>query len=349
MSGVASATNVLIQVSEASQVAEARRAAVSLGQKIALDETTSGQLAIVVTEAATNLIKHGGGGAILLSAHGRRGGSGVEMLAMDNGPGMPDLGRCSADGYSTAGSPGNGLGAIRRLSTSHDIYSAPGLGTVVMAWLRNATARVPFPTVSPQFQIGGICVPQLHEEVCGDAWIAHPRPEGIRVLLADGLGHGVGAADAALAALDLASAHVADSVGDLMGRLHDGLRATRGAAVAAAEIDLRRSLVRFAGLGNISGSVVMVDAPRRQMVSHNGTAGHQARKIQEFTYPWSAESLLILHSDGISTQWALEKYPGLAVRHPSVIAGVLFRDFARGRDDASVVVVRRNGRQEEFV
>src|SRR4051794_33823049 len=152
-----------------------------------------------------------------------------------------------------------------------------------------------------------------------------------------------------MAALDLAAANASDSVSDLMSRLHDGLRATRGAAVAAAEIDVRAGVVRFAGLGNIAGSVYKPDAPRRQMVSHNGTAGHQARKIQEFTYPWTADSLLILHSDGIGTHWSLDKYPGLATHHPSVIAAVLFRDFARGRDDASVVVVRQMSAGEEFV
>jgi hypothetical protein len=94
-------------------------------------------------------------------------------------------------------------------------------------------------------------------------------------------------------------------------------------------------------LGNIAGSIVTDDAPRRQMVSHNGTAGHQGRRIQEFTYPWSRTSLLILHSDGVSTHWSLEKYPALTLRRPSLVAGVLFRDFGRGRDDASVVVVRQ--------
>src|SRR5436853_5031629 len=110
-----SVTNLVTPVSEASQVAEARRAAASLAQKTGMDETVAGKLAIVVTEAATNLVKHGGGGSILLSAHERRGASGVEMLAIDKGPGMADIHRCAGDGYSTAGSPGNGLGAIARL------------------------------------------------------------------------------------------------------------------------------------------------------------------------------------------------------------------------------------------
>jgi hypothetical protein len=159
-------------------------------------------------------------------------------------------------------------------------------------------------------------------------------------MVADGIGHGLGAAEASLSAVDIAAAHPHSSVTDLIQRVHDGLRSSRGAAVAAAEIDPAASEVRFAGLGNISGSIVGATPVKRQMVSHNGTAGHQARKIQQFAYPWSGGSLLILHSDGISTHWSLERYPALTLRDPSLIAGVLFRDFLRGNDDASVVVVR---------
>jgi hypothetical protein len=47
-----------------------------------------------------------------------------------------------------------------------------------------------------------------------------------------------------------------------------------------------------------------------------------------------------MHSDGISSQWQLDPYPGLRITHPGLVAGVLFRDFWRGRDDATVVVVK---------
>jgi hypothetical protein len=77
------------------------------------------------------------------------------------------------------------------------------------------------------------------------------------------------------------------------------------------------------------------------MVSHNGTAGLEARKIQEFTYPWQDNAILIMHSDGLATKWKLEGYPNLINKHPSLIAGVLYRDFKRGTDDVTVVVVKK--------
>jgi hypothetical protein len=185
-------------------------------------------------------------------------------------------------------------------------------------------------------------VAKTGEEVCGDSWIVHHRPGGPRVTIADGLGHGPIAAEASRTAIAVANDHIADSAIDLLDRIHGALRATRGAALAVAEIDCDRGIVRFAGLGNIAGCIISGGDTRRQMVSHNGTVGHQARKTQDFSYPWHRDSLLVLHSDGIATHWSLDSYPGLFYRHPSTIAGVLYRDFNRGRDDATVVVVRQD-------
>ena len=124
-----------------------------------------------------------------------------------------------------------------------------------------------------------------------------------------------------------------------MRSLHEALRATRGAALAVAEIDTDRHVVRFAGLGNIAASV-HDGGPVRHLVSTHGTAGHAAHKIAEYTYPWPAGSVLIMHSDGVASLRDLDPYPGLLHRDPSLVAGVLYRDFARGRDDATVVVAR---------
>jgi anti-sigma regulatory factor (Ser/Thr protein kinase) len=341
-------TNVAISVQDNSDVGEARRAAAELSHALALNPTVAGKLAIVVTEAATNLVKHGRGGSVLLSRREDDGVSAVEMLAIDKGPGMDNVGRFMVDGYSTAGSPGDGLGAIARNSTFHEIYSSPGLGTVVLAQLSNPlSGRRHTPRPPPGVAIGAVSVPIATETVCGDAWIAHLVDHSIRVLLADGLGHGEGAAEAANMALDIADNHLPASPVELLEQIHAGLRSTRGAAVSVAEIDLHGGVVRFAGLGNVAGVVVVAGEPRRQMISYNGTAGHEAQKISSFTYPWTAGSILVLHSDGLIAQWSVDKYPGLYRCHPSIVAAVLFRDFQRGNDDATVVVVRRAVRQAE--
>jgi hypothetical protein len=109
--------------------------------------------------------------------------------------------------------------------------------------------------------------------------------------------------------------------------------------VAVARIDEAARTVRYVGVGNICG-VLVTAAGARHMVSHNGTAGHIAPRIREFTYDFTGNPLVILHSDGLTGRWDLAAYPGLASQHPSLIAGVLLRDHRRARDDASVVAMR---------
>jgi hypothetical protein len=153
----------------------------------------------------------------------------------------------------------------------------------------------------------------------------------------DGLGHGPLAADAAREAVRVFREQTATDLPEVVRRIHAALRSTRGAAVAVAEAGLAEGVVRFVGVGNIAGTV-FADGASRSLVSHNGTAGLEARRIQEFADPFPRGALLVLHSDGLATQWRLERYPGLAGRDPALVAGVLYRDFRRGRDDLTVLV-----------
>jgi len=122
--------------------------------------------------------------------------------------------------------------------------------------------------------------------------------------------------------------------------LHLALRTTRGAVAAVVEIDLALSQIKISGVGNISAAVLFPEGSRR-LVSLNGSVGRDVRRIQEFAYPWPEGALLIMHSDGLDTHWNLDQYPGLSVRHPSLIAGMLYRDHCRGNDDVTVLVARR--------
>jgi hypothetical protein len=125
----------------------------------------------------------------------------------------------------------------------------------------------------------------------------------------------------------------------LLDAVHGQLRATRGAAVAVIRHDRERGEATFAGVGNISATIVD-GAARRAMVSHNGIVGHNVHKSEEYRYPWPRGALLVAHSDGLETHWDLGAVPGIARRHPSVIAAALFRRYTRKRDDVVVLVAR---------
>ncbi len=321
----------VISIHDPSDVAVARRAATELGRIQVLDEVKLGQLALVVTEAATNIVKYAERGEMIL--RGLAGG-GVEILALDNGPGIADLPRQLADGNSTGGTYGIGLGAMGRLSQEFAIFSRPNQGTV----LRLVLWRDACP-VSP-LVVGAVCLPMPGEDICGDAWILEQGPAGATLMLADGLGHGPAAAEAALAAAAVVADRECPPPAALLQQMHQALRGTRGAAVAVAQINGQQGIVKFAGVGNIAACLLR-DGRRRHLVSHNGIVGSNLRKVAEFAEPWEPGCLLIAHSDGINTRWDLDVYPGLALCHPGLIAAVLYRDFRRERDDVSVVVLRQ--------
>jgi anti-sigma regulatory factor (Ser/Thr protein kinase) len=332
--------NACIGIQEQTNAAEARRAAMAMAHALSFDEVSAGNLGLVVTEAAKNILKHAGGGQVVLRSLECAGAAGIEMLALDKGPGITDPGRCFEDGYSTAGTAGTGLGAIARLAARHDVYSLPGQGTVLMAQVWKGGRAGQPPAAAKRFCIGGVGVPMAGERECGDDWVFQEFARSARMTVADGLGHGENAAIAARAAIRTAREHVSVPVHSLLERIHGALRPTRGATVAVAEIDLAAQVVRYVGVGNIAAALVTGSGMTRRMVSLAGTAGHEVRKMVEFTYPWESGALLLMHSDGLQTHWSFDSYPGLLSRHPSLIAGVLYRDHARGRDDVTVVAAR---------
>jgi anti-sigma regulatory factor (Ser/Thr protein kinase) len=326
-----------IAIEDSSQVGEARRTAGAVAAAAGLNETDAGRFAILATEAATNIAKHAGRGEMMLRSIRAPGMRAAELVAIDNGPGIPDLDRAMRDGYSTAGSPGGGLGAFSRLATRFDMYTAAGGGTVLLA-------RVEAPIAGERgrhtLDVGVVRVPKRGELDCGDDWGLVIDEDGRALLtVVDGLGHGRAAAEAARRAVQIATEHSSNAAGVVVATVHAGLRATRGAALAVAELSADQSSIRFSGLGNIAASVIS-SAGSKSLVSHNGIAGHEMRKIQEFPYDWPRDGMLVVHSDGVSSRWDLSRYPGLASRDPSVVAGVIYRDYSRGRDDALVVVVR---------
>lgn len=329
-------SQIRIPVTESSQPAAARREAVRLAQEGGLGEQAIGKTALVVTELATNLVKHASQGELLIRWFEHIGIAGIEVLSLDKGPGIADVARALGDGYSTAGSPGSGLGAVQRAAEEFDLYSRVGQGTaaVVRVWSQP-------PPVSPQVgALGVVHQAKPGETICGDQWTVRWFADGWTCAMADGLGHGISAAAAAQPAIAaVQQAQGKRSTRDLLRAAHEATKATRGAAFAVAVLDTQTNRVQFSGVGNIS-AMVLNGAERRHLVSHNGILGHACRTVTECSQPWHKHAVLLLHSDGIMSHWDLARYPSLLSRDPSLIAGILYRDFTRDRDDATVIVVK---------
>lgn len=328
------AMQVRVPVTESSQVGEARRAALRLAHPLPLTESRRADIALVATELATNLARHAQGGQLLLQTIRSNGAEFFELLSIDSGPGIADLHRSMQDGYSTGGTAGTGLGAIRRLSDEFDAFSTPGKGTVIVSRVRTDTDTTALP-----FVIGATCLPAPREEVCGDTWRVAGRGHDLAVMVADGLGHGPNAEEASALAARVFDRDPFVDDAPFYETAHAHLSRSRGAAVARAIVRASGE-VQYAGVGNIAGTLIGPDTSRG-LASQNGTVGAEKhRSILSQRHPWPSRGLLLMHSDGISTRWSLDAYPGLLLRHPATVAAVIARDFSRGRDDATTVVVR---------
>ena len=324
-------------VTEKSQAAEARRHAASLAGILNLSRKDASNVAIIVTELAMNLAKHTTGGELLLHQLRHKTAVGVEVIALDKGPGMANIGQCLSDGYSSTGSPGTGLGAVQRLSTLFDVLSVPQLGTVVLVryWSDPKVER----SSTGGFHVGAVSIPKPGESFSGDSWTIELTGNRAKFLLVDGLGHGQLAADASNAAIRAFHKISQDGSANVLTAINKALHGTRGAAVAVTEIEQLAGILRFAGIGNISSCIWTRDGIKK-MVSLHGIVGADVRKIQEFSHPWPNQAILLMHSDGLHNRYVFEKYPGIMNRHPGIIAGVFYRDNNRGSDDSTVLVAR---------
>jgi anti-sigma regulatory factor (Ser/Thr protein kinase) len=309
-------------IRDGSAIGEARRDSLRLAEAAGLSATAAGRVGIVATELGNNLLRHAGHGELLLQSVQDKC---VEVIAVDRGPGMADVQSCLRDGYSSRGTAGTGLGAVRRLAAEFDIHSEPAHGTTVMARIGSAKSE----------RFGAICTAKDGELECGDTWrLARTRGKTSLAVI-DGLGHGPQAAEAAQKAAAIFQDDPFLMPREQMTRMHQALSGTRGAAGACAHLEGEE--FAYAGIGNITGKLCNVQSTRG-LVSHSGTLGVAARRVQQFEYP-PLGALLVMHSDGISARWDLSDRLGLRGHHPAVIAAVLYREHSRGRDDATIVVI----------
>ena len=247
-----------------------------------------------------------------------------------------------ADGYSTGGTPGNGLGAVQRVADEFSMFSVPREGTAIVARVGprpQGAARTSPRSPARDFDIAGIQLAAPGETVCGDAWSVRWLDGTAQVMVADGLGHGPVAAEAAQAAIQVFEA-ASGSPRAVLEQAHERMRWTRGAAVAMAALDARNAKIVFAGAGNITGRLVS-GVGDRTLLSQHGTLGVQIRRLSDTTYDWPEHALLVLHSDGITSRWNLGEAKGVLQCDPVLVAAWIVREHRRGRDDVTVVVIKR--------
>lgn len=369
-----------IPVQESTRVRDARVAAEAACAEASLDGPSTAAASLVATELATNLVKHATGGRIVINLVGpadSRAGTApcVQIVSLDHGPGIGDVGAASADGYTTSASLGAGLGTCRRVADDFDLHSRPGEGTVAVARITpTRTSRAGGSGTSgggmrtggsvragrslrvggsvrvgggvradKNVRAGGITASYAHAEHSGDAFGWVRSGSRVTLLLADGLGHGEKAAEASTAAVEELRDGADLPPADLLRRLHAVLRTTRGAAVGVAQLDEDTGRLAFGGVGNI-GARIRTGTGWQSLISHPGIVGaHFPATVPLREADWGHDSLLVLHSDGLPGRWVPPLDPLLLAHDPAVVAAVVLRDAGSAarplRDDTSVAVL----------
>lgn len=312
----------------------ARRMALALG----FTGTASEQIALAVSELVSNLVKHAGTGTIALYPLFDESRIGIEVETSDNGPGISDVEQSFADGYSTSGSLGYGLGTVNRLMDEVDVYSTPGVGTRMTCrrWVRDeaseaATARL--------WDVGVFTRPRGFAAENGDAFVVRRSNSELLVGLIDGLGHGPLAQKAALAAQQYVQSHEAQPLDKIFLGVGRACKATRGVVMALARFKSSGTL-EFAALGNIEVRA-WTGEQRLPFVFKRGFLGSIETNVHMQEFPWNSEWLLVMHSDGLRTHWQWSDFPGIETDSAQVAASRLMRTLAAENDDATVLVARR--------
>jgi anti-sigma regulatory factor (Ser/Thr protein kinase)/serine/threonine protein phosphatase PrpC len=344
-----------IEVRDEAQVGAARRAVHAYAREVGFTERELAELDIVVQEIGTNAVRYATRGGWLHCTRPLGAEPGVELCYWDKGPGIYDLDRAVRDGVSTSGSLGAGLGAIRRFMDEFDAYSTVRVtgalrplpnsrrttyGTTLLGrkWVA-ATRLASDAHAATARRIGVWSRPHPDELHNGDAYFIRRRSARMLCAVVDGLGHGRGAQEAARAALEILAGWQGERLEELFMATHDALRATRGAAMGAIVVDAAQEQFHYAGVGNID--VRVFGAPEHaRPISANGTLGARLDRVRVWSYKWSAGTTIVLASDGLSTKWDLQDYPGLLQQSPQLLAAVLMRDYGRDTDDATVLVAR---------
>ena len=330
-------------ISDRSYMSNARREISKIASTMEFSDEQKGKIDIIISELTSNLIKHNAvNGEILVKQIEENNCKGLEIISVDNGPGMAHPQRMMEDGVSTYGSKGEGLGAIKRLSNVFDLYSQPAIGTFILSRLFTKVDNTNIVLIPSKINmdVKVVMVPKAGEKVCGDGFSVIHLDNQISIFALDGLGHGSDANIASQEAATVFKTCNRNSPSEVLKIVHNTIRKTRGVVAGLANIDFKTDTVAYCGIGNIAAKIIYPEGSKN-LISYNGTVGHIIpNTLNNHFFNWQKSSTLVLHSDGLKARWDFSKYPGIEKHDTSLIAAVLYKDNTRIIDDAMVLVAR---------
>ncbi|MDQ7947877.1 MAG: ATP-binding protein/SpoIIE family protein phosphatase [Pedobacter sp.] len=304
--------------------------------ELGIGEKKAAEIDLIVAEITSNLHKYAVDGEILLGTFNEGGNPYVEIICIDNGPGIANTTRIMQDGYSSSNTMGHGLGSIKRLSDTFDIYSLQGWGTILLSRIY---VKEPAKSISP-LTIRPLVISKPGETTSGDGFIYKSTKDLFKFILCDGLGHGEEANKAVNEAEKAFKVYPDNDLIETLRFLHQSIKKTRGMVANMVCFDVRTKQWTTAGIGNIAVRWLGPNTSKNHM-SYNGIIGHNIPNTMNVqAYPVDQYNLVVMTSDGIRTRWDIAKYPMIQKCDPTILAAAIYKDHARHTDDMSVVVIK---------
>lgn len=296
------------------------------------------EMDLIVAEMTSNLFKYSDDGEILVGVFTNSGNPYIELISIDNGPGMANPTRMMQDGMSTTNTLGHGLGSMKRLSDVFELYSLSGWGTIVLSRVYNEPDKINKEKADLLFRPIVVCKPG--EKVSGDGFVFKKTDRYFKLMLADGLGHGPEANKAINEAARAFKIFPDYSPTETLRFIHQDIKKTRGAVINIVGYDLQDKTWTSTGIGNIFLRMFGPTNLKNHM-SYNGIVGHNIpNTMNEQKYSAAEFNQLILCSDGIKTRIEQSRYPLMYKYDLSILAAAIYKDHARRTDDMSVVVAK---------
>lgn len=328
------------RIDDRSLVAFIKREIHNLALQCGFSAHRAGETDIIISELSSNLIKFAGGGELLYRAVEHRGKFRIELYVLDAGIGIDNIAKIMHDGYSSSNTLGQGLGAIRRLSNTFQMYSMRGWGTVQYVEICDSVSiKSAEPQLLPHAVIATNCP---GEKVCGDGYHVKYLSDGLQVFLGDGLGHGPNALEAVQSAINIFKGSIEKDPVVVIRQIHEGVKKTRGLVATIVSVNYASGNWTICGVGNISTRIYM-GINNKTYTPYNGIIGHNIpRTLNNTIVPYCIHQILIMHSDGLRTRWNLNELTSIIKQDSGLIAAALYKDNLRGNDDATIIVAKLN-------
>ena len=335
-----SRTHAVFKADDRSYFAILKKEIHALALSAGFIEHKIGEIDIIVAEMVSNLVKHAGGGQLLVKLVEESDLQGIEIISLDNGRGMADVTRMVADGISTKNTLGQGLGAMKRMSDTFQVYSQKDWGTIILS--RIFEEDRPAYRKLPRVDIKALVLPKPGEKECGDGFQSIITADHVKLFLGDGLGHGAEAAKAVEAAIEAFKTCPEDEPVEIIRHINNCVKKTRGLVATVAVFDLKDKIWKICGVGNIATKMLSPGFSKGYM-AYNGIIGlNLPRTLNAQQVEHEKGQHLVMCSDGLKTRWDTLKYPSVLRYDLSILSASLMKDFARNTDDMSVVVCKIN-------